>query len=229
MLAVRLSEDKVSAIPIPDLGGSPTLSRLIQEAVVIVQRCEQADRYRNLRIVRAKACDAVLGGLLEQGGVDEELFETCLQGRRSSRCLLPVLLPLWNLASEGVPQQMVERLVPPSIAIGGIPAYAIDGYTAPGRVALARLGRLDSRLTRITSILSTPQKRLACLTSLLFVVEGGICSQELSDPLYEELKASSLGCWTGLSRRVLPQALEAMRIALPLLDQLRDEVLGDGV
>ncbi len=55
------------------------------------------------------------------------------------------------------------------------------------------------------------------LTNLLFVVEGGVCTTELSDPLYLELKTHSLGCWAGLPGPALAEGLAIMTDAIPAL------------
>jgi len=52
------------------------------------------------------------------------------------------------------------------------------------------------------------------LVNILFVVEGGVCTTELSDPLYEELKSYSLGSWTNLTAAALAEGVSVMGEAI---------------
>jgi hypothetical protein len=74
--------------------------------------------------------------------------------------------------------------------------------------------------------LATNKARMDALVNLLFVVEGGVCTQELADPLYEELKIHSLGCWAGLSAPALAEGLAIMADAIPALNDIRADLVG---
>jgi hypothetical protein len=115
----------------------------------------------------------------------------------------------------------VTRTAPEVRDINGVPSYALDGFTRPGRVALLTLARHDRRLAKLLSPLATTKARMDALVNLLFVVEGGICTAELSDPLYDELKRYSLGCWSGLSKLALDEGLSIMSDAVPTLNDIR--------
>lgn len=67
-------------------------------------------------------------------------------------------------------------LTPEVRNIEGLPGYAFDGYTRPGRVALMTLARQDRRLASLLAHLPTAKARMDALTNLLFAVEGARCT-----------------------------------------------------
>ncbi len=137
-------------------------------------------------------------------------------------CLLPVLLPLVKRATESVGEQpvIVSRDAPEVRQIGEVPSYALCGFTRLGQEALAQLAQSDRNVARVVRNLRG-RARSDALTYLSFEAEGGVCTQEVSDPLYEELKNLALGCWTGLPRRAVSDAIGIMRDAVPVLNELR--------
>jgi hypothetical protein len=229
MMGVMLSRFGNSDTALQQLGASQNVTEILRQAVTLVLRCEVLVPYKGVRSVLAKECDAALARMVHRGWADHGLLETCMQGRRTSQCLLPVLLPLLKAATEhaGGQTSIVTRTAPETRDINGIPSYAIDGYTRPGRVALLTLSRHDRRLAKLLSPLPTAKARMDALVNLLFVVEGGVCTQELSDQLYEELKSFSLGCWTGLPAASLAEGLAIMADAIPALNDIRETVSGD--
>jgi hypothetical protein len=185
--------------------------------------------YKGVRSVLARECDTALASMARRGWADHGLLETCTQGRRTSQCLLPVLLPLLKAATEhaGGQTSIVTRTPPEARDINGVPSYALDGFTRPGRVALLTLARQDRRLGKLLAPLPTAKARMDALVNLLFVVEGGVCTPELSDPLYDELKRHSLGCWAGLQAAELAEGFAIMTDAIPALNDIRQTVSGE--
>jgi hypothetical protein len=86
---------------------------------------------------------------------------------------------------------------------------------------LAKLLHGDRELSKILSY-SRAKDPLRALASLLFLVEGGRCAKEISDPLSEEIKETAIGCLTGLSKPLVDAAAARLLILLPLLNKLRD-------
>lgn len=204
---------------------SEALTDLALRAGRIVVECEQAVPYRAIRAVRAYQCDQALHRMTAEGIMDEYLRTICAQGRRTSMCLLPVLLPLARRATETVGCQsvIVSGEVPEVRQIGEVPSYALCGFTRVGQEALAHLARSDGNVARVVRALRG-KARSDALTYVLFEAEGGLCSLEMSDLLYDELKALALGCWTGLPRTAVPEAIEIMRAAIPALNNIRADM-----
>jgi hypothetical protein len=228
MLAVSLSRSKNPKMAVKHLRASDRLSELLQLAIALVLKCEQMIPYRGIRAVIAAECDVAIARMARKGWADRGLEAVCMQARRTSQCLLPVLLPLVKNASEKANghRQILMREMPEFREIEGLPSYSLDGYTRPGRIALMALARQDGRLARFLAPLPTAKARMDALTNLLFVAEGGVCTTELSDPLYDELKSFSLGCWTGLPRSILGEGLAIMASALPALNRIRADLVG---
>jgi len=79
-----------------------------------------------------------LQNMADGGLLDEGLQIICAQARRTSMCLLPVLLPIIKAATEevGEPPAVVPRETPEVRLIGEVPSYALDGFTRVGQWAL---------------------------------------------------------------------------------------------
>jgi hypothetical protein len=227
MLGVVLSRTDNAELAIDGLGTSSDLKELLRQAVALVLHCERVVPYRGIRAVIASECDVAIARMASKGWADRGLEEACIQARRTTQCLLPVLLPLLKAATDEAGGQfsIEKRLTPEVQDIEGLPSYSLDGFTRPGRAALMTLARQDRRLASLLAPLPTAKARMDALTNLLFVVEGGVCTSELSDPLYEELKSYSQGCWAGLSKRALTDGLTIMADALPALNGIRSELV----
>jgi hypothetical protein len=227
MLSVSLSEHRDPEAATNGLGAFPPLVRLLNQTVAIVLRCEQKVAPGGHRALLAANCDRQLTGMASRCRSDAGLLAACRQARRTSRCLLPVLLPLLKGKTERLPRDpaVVSRPVPEMADIRGVPSYAIDGYTRPGRRALAALVGQDRQFRALLGRLKGSNRRLAALTNLLFAVEGGICTTELSDRLYDELKAHSIGCWSDLPQHEFHDGLAIMRDAIPSLNEIRAQIM----
>ena len=138
-------------------------------------------------------------------------------------CLLPVLLPLAKQTSHAVGEMrtITSQPVPPVCEIKGIPGYAFDGYTRLGKEALSILAKSNQGISRFVRHLQG-QARSNALQYLLFEVEGGVCTTEISDLVRDELRRLAFGCWIGLPRDVLPEAVATMRDAIPQLNSIRE-------
>lgn len=226
MLAVRHVRHPPSRAEFLAQRSSGTLTDLVLRAEKIVVECEQEVPNRSFRAVLASRCDQALQRMADKGTVDVDLHAVCAQGRRTSACLLPVLLPLAKRATEevGVPNVVVTRDAPEVHLIDGVPSYAVCGFTRVGQEALAQLARSDRGVARAVGALKG-RKRMDALTFLLFAVEGGVCTKQLGDPISDELERVSLGGWTGLSREAIPSALAVMRDSLPALNAIRASLM----
>ncbi len=203
---------------------STELRDLLSSALELIQRCERPVPHRSFKTVLAKECDAFLIGLCEDGRLNEEELAICVQGRKTTQCLLPVLFPLTRPVSprQGTFSFVTTCPLDLSRDIAGIPSYALDGYTRAGKQALELLFRSNPNIQKALNSLTSRSRQLKALAALLFVVEGGICTQEIADPIFDELKHISRGRWSGLPTHVLPEALELMQDAIPELNDIRE-------
>lgn len=183
----------------------------------------------------ARECDAFLVEMYEAERIEEGELAICIQGRKTTQCLLPVLSPLTKPVSPRQGSFTLTLTHPAGMSRDrcrdtyDVPLYALDGYTRAGKQALELLFWATPRLQSLLKPLKSRSAKMKALAALLFVVEGGICTEEVSDPLYDELKCVSRGRWSGLPGEMVPEALEVMRTALPHLNQLRQEIWGPNV
>jgi hypothetical protein len=105
--------------------------------------------------------------------------------------------------------------------LAGIPAYALDGHTRLGRAVLESLLRESAQMGRLLGDVPSTKAKLAALASLLFLIEGGLCARECSDPFAQALKERARGCLTGLPCDRLPEAIGLMEELLPTIALLR--------
>lgn len=207
---------------------SPELRELIEGAGELIRRCERPVPRRSFKTVLARECDTALSEMFERGRVSEEELALCIQGRKTTQCLLPVLFPLTRSVSSRQGEFSFTLTCPTDQFRDrcSVPLYALDGYTRAGKHALELLFWARPGLQALLSSLKSRSAKLKALAALLFEVEGGVCTREVSDPLYDELKHISKARWSGLSVELIPEALEAMGEALPHLNQLRQEIWG---
>lgn len=214
---------------------SPGLRELLDCAGDLIRRCERPVPRRSFKTVLARECDAFLVEMYEAERIDEEELAICIQGRKTTQCLLPVLSTLTKPVSPCQGSFSLILTCPAGVSRDtcqdtfDVPLYALDGYTRTGKQALELLFWATPRLQSLLKPLKSRSAKMKALAALLFVVEGGVCTEEISDPLYDELKHVSRGRWSGLPAEVVPEALEAMGDALPHLNQLRQEIWGPNV
>jgi len=214
---------------------SPELRELLDRSGDLIRRCERPVPRRSFKTVLARACDAFLVEMYEAECIDEEELAICIQGRKTTQCLLPVLYSLTRPVSPrqgsfALALNRTQRMSRDTCRdTYDVPLYALDGYTRAGKQALELLLWATPRLQSLLTALESRSAKMKALAALLFVVEGGICTEEISDPLYDELKYISRARWSGLPPEVIPEALEVMREAIPHLNRLRQEIWGPNV
>lgn len=205
---------------------TPIVDALLATAVGLVDTCQQRVPGSSGWSVLAGRCDGSLCGMQEEGMINADMLEVCLQGRRTSQCLLPVLLPLWLGAVRdwGDARPIVKHGLPPAVDVGGLPSWVYDGYTRMGRAALWKLYDRHRRLQELTAHWPTMPARIDALQSLLFEVEAGIATESLSHPLAVNLQARGRGCGSGLAGDGPCAAFQAVHDAIPQLNDIRQEL-----
>lgn len=226
MLGVTITKNSNVEQALAALKCSSDCYQLLAKVSCYILRCEQILPKLGVRAVLAAKCDEVLASGFAKGWIDLKLYKACLQARRTTQCLLPVLLPLLVSSGElGSSEEEPAISLTPAVIIDGYPSYAIDGFTRPGRAALALL--LDRSPVLRSAFKNVPNRRgkIAGLGSLLFDLEGGLCRSEPNDALSLELKRLSTGCWSGLTGLQLEDALSEVRMRIPDLNEFRADVL----
>jgi hypothetical protein len=207
---------------------SPQMRELLDSVGDLIRRCERSVPRRSFKTVLARECDAFLVEMYEVEHIKEEELALCIQGRKTTQCLLPVLYPLTRPVSSRQGSFSLTLTCPAGMSRDtyDVPLYALDGNTRAGKQALELLFWATPGLQSFLKPLKSRSAKIKVLAALLFVVEGGVCTEEISDPLYDELKQVSRGRWSGLPVEVIPEALAEMQEAIPHLNQLRQETWG---
>ena len=207
-------------------GASPDLAPLVHQASRLIASCERPVPRRSFRAVSSEASVRALARMAADGLVDAGLFELCAKGVRLSRCLLPLLAPPAIAATEamGGLGPAIQVPLPAVPLIGGVPAYALDGFTRVGRTVLARLFVQEQRLQDLLADVPAT-KRLDVLHHLLFVAEGSLCSPLISDGLSDALKSEAMACAGGLTREAVMAGVALIGQLSPALHRLRERII----
>jgi hypothetical protein len=166
-------------------GRSVGFRELMDRVYALVRRCERRVSGQSFWAMRPRVCDEALLTMAGVGTLPQVDFDICLEGRKASQCILPVLLPLLKAATRPYrPQsQMVLHTLKPSLTIGGIPAYALDARTRAGKFVLAKLAERGPRALQDLELLAG-QKSFACFGES--IVSGGrraMCQRDIGSPL----------------------------------------------
>lgn len=202
-------------------------SDLVEHTAVVRADTERPVPGCSFKSVIAAHADAHLKKFHDEGQIGPIELAMCVQGRKTSQCLLPVIYPLAKeaLARAGHSTRLKSNATPEVRIVGGIPGYAFDGFTREGRDALTHLLHQNSDLRSLLSVLDTKRAQLNALRALLFAVEGGVCTQEVSSSDYVALKSFALAGWSSLPSNTLPEALATVRKAIPMLNDIREKVV----
>jgi hypothetical protein len=224
MWAAVLRLDAHPAVPLGAQPLSPRLRKLVSEAIHVSLKCETLQEDMPDTRYWARLCDATLADMCRRGQIDPELYSLALAARRCSKTPLPLYLGL--LTRHRPASADVETCCVPAFEeVRGVPTYAVDGYTRPGREALWRLLKVAPALAQLLDGLRGA-RTLHAMTALLFETEGGLLTRRIKCPLTEELRSAALGSWSGLDRQRFDAGLEIMRGLLPELNVLRRQAMG---
>lgn len=164
---------------------------------------------------------------LDELGVSPTLVAVCREGQRRTGELLAPLVALLAL-QDGMRDGQSDDLLPAETIVGGIPCWAFDMFTREGKRALTRLLSTNSGVSNFARANVPTARQINFLGHLVFRIEGGALQRRvrgrLADRLHTQFKYETLG----IKPSSAEQALDLMREALPLLHQLRAEVVEGG-
>jgi len=201
---------------------------VLMEAQLLSNLCEKPVPRHSFKTVSPSHSDRYIQTLRAQELIDDGECDLCVQGRKTTGTLLPVISALLRASR---PRQSsfpltIQNCVPEVIFVGGAPSYALDGFTRPGREALSQLLQSRAEVARLVTEALPRSKRMRAIQGLLFDVEGGVCTLEITDPFHDRLKAVTEGRWSGLPRGQIADGLRLMRVAIPELNDFRKQVWG---
>ncbi len=162
--------------------------------------------------------------LLDEMGVAATLIAVCREGHKKTGELLPPLIAMLAL-HDGLRDGASEDEIPRENWVGEVPCWASDMFTREGRSALARLLKTNAGVAELVRARVHEPLRLNFVGQLLFRVEGGVLKRRTRGVLADRLHTQFLYNTLGVEPSCAAEALGLMREALPLLDQIRADVL----
>ena len=203
-----------------------TLGSVIADAEKILGRCERRVSHFVIPGFYASECDAALAEAGKHHMLDKGLIEVCIQARRTTQSILPVLLPLVITASAsyGGTQSRIRRKAPETRDIGGLPSYVFDASTQTGHRALNIWMKEAPEIGRMIAAIPSMQSQVTLRDEALFAMEGGVCVDEVSDAFYRELSIASMKGHEDVPDALVMELRAAMRSAIPLLNDIREFV-----
>jgi len=137
--------------------------------------------------------------------------------------ILSPFVALLSLQNGVVATGVQDDPTPVETRINGVPSYAFDMYTRPGRAALRRLLLRNAGMASWAGAFLPRKNRVQVAGELLFRTEGQCLSRRAVGPLCDKLRERWHWECSGLSRDALEYGLIALRDAMPELNAIRAE------
>lgn len=158
-------------------------------------------------------------------GLSPFTVEVCRAGVSKSGVVLPVFFPLLMLAHRSSKQGETADILSVSPIVDGIPLCALDMFTREGHRAIAELIKQSSPLQTLLSDLAPKRSWQKVTRLLLFRAESSLVNRRLSWKSGTELRAHADYLDPHISPEAAPEALEAIRTHIPMLNEIRASVL----
>ena len=124
------------------------------------------------------------------------LVEISREAYRQTREPFAAFMPLLFSAYDGADTEVQSDVFPPEANIGGLPSYALDGFSREGRAALSMFLNTDCATTRWLRQHVGAKDRASVLRRAQFQVEAGLVKDRLIWPVgIELLHQADLHSW----------------------------------
>lgn len=143
--------------------------------------------------------------------------------------ILSPFVALLSLQNGVVSTGVANDSTPVEIHINGVPSWAFDMYTRPGRAALGRLILKHAGMAAWSGAFLPRMNRVQVASELLFRLEGQCLNRRAVGPLSNELQQRWERECAGLTPDGLAFGLEALAEAMPMLNTIRAQVVAEGV
>jgi hypothetical protein len=173
------------------------------------------------------ALDALLVTFRELG-VPEELVFASRIGAARTREPITLMVPLIWLAANDSQKQLCDCPVPPLVASGDVPLYALDQHTRFGRAAISRFARENSAVQDCLERFVPSSQRRAAAYVAAFYVDAALVARRLMWDQSQALEAFGIErdlLHAGVPIQGIHPLLQVMRANLGHLNELRTQVL----
>ena len=158
-------------------------------------------------------------------GYPNTVVEVAREGLRKTNCILaPFFILLWQECQQ-TENTIVPDKVPAESMVGPVPGWCLDMHVREGKASIARLLDTQSETARWLNNTMPSNKRRKVLEIALFRVESQIVDQRLHWPLGDDLRRMADLEAMGLEPARMQELLDLLRTELPLLDDLRRQVI----
>jgi len=161
-------------------------------------------------------------------GVAPTLIGIARENFTKTVTILAPFVALLSLENGVVAMGVVDDPTPVETRIDGVPSWALDMYTRPGRAALGRLLTRHAGMASWAETLLPPTSRVQVTGELLFQLEGQCLHRHAVGPLGAALRDRWRTECSGLSADALASGLEALQEAVPMLNAIRADVVKEG-
>lgn len=166
---------------------------------------------------------------LAELGVAPTMVQIARANFTKTSTMLSPFVALLSLQNGVVATGVQDDPTPLETRIDGVPSYAFDMYTRPGRAALGRLLLRNAGMASWAGAFLPRKNRVQVVGELLFRIEGQCLNRRAAGPLSDKLRARWHWECSGLSRDALEYGLVALKDAMPELNAIRAEVVREGV
>lgn len=205
--------------------GCPSLDRkaLALWYLIGTKRCPSPE-------LKKRAGDPALAfATLADLGVAPSLLAITQENFTKTAVTLSPFVALLSLENGVVTTGYEDDPTPVETAIHGVPAWAIDRYTRPGRTALNHLLRRNAGMASWADTLQRRSNGVQMAGELLFRVEGQCLHRRAAGPSGDSLQERWEQDCSGLTAEALASGITALRNAMTELNEIRAEVLGEVV
>lgn len=162
-------------------------------------------------------------------GVAPTMVQIARANFTKTSTMLSPFVALLSLENGVVATGVQDDPTPVETRINGVPSYAFDMYTRPGRAALGRLLLRNAGMASWAGAFLPRTNRMQVAGELLFRVEGQCLRRHAVGPLGASLRDRWHWDCSGLPRDALEFGLAALKDAMPELNAIRAEVVREGV
>jgi hypothetical protein len=162
-------------------------------------------------------------------GVDEALLDACRVAIRKMRNPLPLFVPLiWSGFRQSAVNMVEEIDIPDTRYVEGIPAYALGGHTRLGKRALREFLRQCEPIRKCLGQHLSDTGWQDTSDVAVFHVESAVVKRQRLWDGFDDLKTLGIEgdvCRNGLKPEAVSDLLAIVRENMPLLDDIRVEIL----
>lgn len=166
---------------------------------------------------------------LAEAGVAPTLLAIVRENFTKTVTMLAPFVALLSLENGVVATGVADDPTPVETRIDGVPSWAFDMYTRPGRAALGRLILRNAGLVTWAGAFLPRTDRVRAAGELLFRLEGQCLHRHASGPLSASLRQRWETDCAGMTPEALAFGMAALRDAMPELNAIRAQVVAEGV